>query len=469
MAIKIFFSHAWDTKKSNPAVAELLLFLEREVGAEVWKDNEQMSPGAHLHEALRAAIERCDIFLLAASPEALASDDVKFELRTAHRLNRPIVACKIEPVDVDSNQILKNLLFVEWGQAGAERWKAESQLKNAIFAAYSPQLAEGDQRTVNDLNRLEGQLGDMLDARQERGKAKNRAEAVRALRTAARMGDEPEAQFFAQLAAIVAEKDSARGDPERLRALIPRLQQMEGRGGLEAMACSRLREEIEAALGEQSPAPAGAPSTSSTAGLRGGPSDARPPGAAPEDPLAQVRGFVAARFPGAQIDTVARHLLAYVSAAAPVLQTFCQQIAGVPGLMNVAAGLQAYFTMPVDLMPDHMGALGMLDDAYLILNTVAACVGQGVLDPTSYPVDWAQIAQTNAVVEALLPPQVLQGLRGTLMRFLGGVQASLQAQAGPFGGQQVGWSPDAAPEKSFEQMREDLAPSLGGMFLKYGV
>jgi hypothetical protein len=135
--------------------------------------------------------------------------------------------------------------------------------------------------------------------------------------------------------------------------------------------------------------------------------------------------------------------------------------------MRVAAGLRAYFTMPVDLMPDHLGVLGMLDDAYLVLNTVAACVDQGILDPTSYPIDWVQIAQTNAVVEALLPPQVLQGLQSALMRLLGGVQAGLQEQAGLLGGPQAGWSPAAAP--SFEQTREDLAPSLGGMFLKYGV
>jgi uncharacterized membrane protein YkvA (DUF1232 family) len=464
MAIKIFFSHAWGTKTSNPAVAELLLFLEREVGAEVWKDNEQMSPGAHLHAALQAAIDECDIFLLAASPAALASDDVNFEIRTAQRLTKPIVACKIEPVDVDRDPILKELLFVEWGEAGAARWKAESQLKSAIFAAYRPRLAEDDQRTVTELNRLEAQLGDMLDARKERGRANNRAEAVRALRSAARMGDEPEAQFFAELEAIVAEKDAARGDPDRLRALIPRLQQMEGRGGLEAMACSRLREEIEAQLGEPT---SGDRAHGRGRELRGGPPDAQPRSAAPEDPLAHARAFIAARLPGAQADAQARQLLAYVSAATPVLQTFCQQVAGVPGLMRVAAGLRAYFTMPVDLMPDHLGVLGMLDDAYLVLNTVAACVDQGILDPTSYPIDWVQIAQTNAVVEALLPPQVLQGLQSALMRLLGGVQAGLQEQAGLLGGPQAGWSPAAAP--SFEQTREDLAPSLGGMFLKYGV
>jgi hypothetical protein len=100
--------------------------------------------------------------------------------------------------------------------------------------------------------------------------------------------------------------------------------------------------------------------------------------------------------------------------------------------MQSAAGLQvvsilhAYLQNRDDFVPDSLGKMGLLDDAWLILNTAFRLVESGIVPAQCVPLRWDVVAQVDHMVQALLPPPVLSALEGMIMQMLQLIAAEIQ-------------------------------------------
>jgi len=111
----------------------------------------------------------------------------------------------------------------------------------------------------------------------------------------------------------------------------------------------------------------------------------------------------------------------YIRSAPSSLQKFIDFAASIPSmaLKQVANGLHAYLTNPNDLVPDDQnGLLGLIDDAWLIHNTIYRCIEAGFFGAQDVGIQWDRIVQADALVLQMLPPQVLSVLEQVLMQYL---------------------------------------------------
>jgi hypothetical protein len=153
----------------------------------------------------------------------------------------------------------------------------------------------------------------------------------------------------------------------------------------------------------------------------------------------------------------------YLDAAGPAVAALAAQAAaaGSPAGAEVVGFLQQYLAEEDDLVPSRLGRYGLLDDAWLVLNTAFRLVESGLVPAAAVPVDWSRIVTADHVVRQLLPAEVLTTLEATVLHLLGMIASEVQAYQPWFTPGAHGYAPTMATPASAggsweDQMNERL-------------
>lgn len=141
-----------------------------------------------------------------------------------------------------------------------------------------------------------------------------------------------------------------------------------------------------------------------------------------------MRQRLAALVPAPQVEPFANAISGYVAASEPLLQALTayaiaqQSAAGI----QVVNAMTNYLNEEHDLIPDSQGDYGRVDDAWLIINTTYRLIESGIVPPDVVPADWTALTNADAVVRALMPPQILEALNNLLMTYLRVISAEVE-------------------------------------------
>jgi hypothetical protein len=155
--------------------------------------------------------------------------------------------------------------------------------------------------------------------------------------------------------------------------------------------------------------------------------------------------------PGGEADAWVTRVEVYVQSAPGVLSALesFAHAAGSPAGIRVVEYLQGYLAAADDLIPNHMGRYGLLDDAWLILNTAFRLMESGLVPPASLPADWRTIMAADHVVRSVIPPEALEALTGIVLQLLQVIGDEVAAYRPWFTPQGAGYAPVmAAPGSS---------------------
>lgn len=149
----------------------------------------------------------------------------------------------------------------------------------------------------------------------------------------------------------------------------------------------------------------------------------------------ELAGRIAALVPEAATGYWAARIDYYIDCAGPVLasmQAYVMSVGSAAGC-EVVNYLRVYLDNADDLIPDSRGRYGLVDDAWLILNTCWRLLEGGLIPAHMFSVDWQELIEADQMVTAVMPPQVLSALQQYLLRMLMIIAAEVQAYDPQFG------------------------------------
>ncbi len=90
--MKVFISHSWKNKTAAQKIADEL----KEAGTDLWLDANNLLPGQLIQDTIDDVLEKVDLVILIWSKEASESGGVAAEIFTCSRLNKIIIPCLID-------------------------------------------------------------------------------------------------------------------------------------------------------------------------------------------------------------------------------------------------------------------------------------------------------------------------------------------------------------------------------------
>jgi hypothetical protein len=441
---KVFISHQWRDKQLADRLARDL-----ESFANVWMDYRDLQPGDAIQNTIDNVLKEIDLVLLIWSEHAQKSQGVQAEIHTCLDLKVRIVPCifsydeegkPLPPLEGPLAQIL-GVDFHHYGSGLAQVALLLTQILNARLPQAAAAEVNEDPRT-SMLQYLKGYLNYLANYRDIQGVDDQRSYWVDKIigeieRFLANGGNKQQVRMLVEAA-----QRSNVDDPEGIGILVTRLKPLLG----EAHSAQ------EPAMSIPEPSP----------GAQVQPSEWNQPPTPPADLLAQ---HVAQVVPAGEAEAWLSQVEGYLDSAPVALQalTAFAQGAGSPAGVQVVAYLQNYLDNADDLIPDRLGRYGLLDDAWLILNTAFRLVESGLVPLQVVPVDWQTIIAADHVVRAIIPPEVLTALTAALFQMLQLIGAEVGSYQPWFTPQGNGYAPTiAAPGASGGSWEDQMNDGLLG-------
>ncbi len=390
MPLNVFISHQWHDKQ---VADQLKQAIEDLTGASVWIDYRSLRPGDRIQDSIDRVLNDVDVVLVLWSPHSAASDGVAKEIETAGRLGLRIIPCFISydeagRVDPQVTGPIADYLGIDFhhfqtGVAGLTSFLVE------LSQEASP-ADETDDPRVRMLHRIREASAYLANYRNVQGVDDDRRYWVTQIvaeieRYVERTGDVAMAGRMVSALELIRDND-----PEAYGAAMARM----------------------APLVEQD-GPARRPTPHD---LDEGSVDWSPP----EAELDMLDQALLAAGAGDQLAAYRSSIGAYLATAEPALNAMVAAVNAVksPAGVQVVQYLAGYLQEGDDLIPDHHGMYGYLDDAWLILNTAFRLIESGALTVQQVPVDWNTIMQVDAIVRTIIPPQALATLEQHMLNLL---------------------------------------------------
>jgi hypothetical protein len=447
--LKVFISHQWRDKQLADRLARDL-----ENFADIWMDYRNLRPGDRIQDTIDQVLAEMDLVLLVWTDHAKNSKGVQAEIQTSLDLGLRIIPCfftyddagrPYPPLEKPLDQIL-GLDFHHYGSGLAQL--AELILHLQTQRAPS-ELALGDDPRLRMLQNVKGILTFLANYRKLQNVPDERAEWVNNAideieRYAKSSGDVDSIRFLLEAA-----RRSEANDPEALGIVISRLEGLLGKVSPQ----------------ERAAVPAQPSPVNSVINSGSRPYEWRQPAAPPPDLLAQIVEKIVP--PGtasgwlSQIDI-------YLKSAPAALQALLAyaKAAGSPAGAQVVTYLQSYLANGDDLIPDHQGRYGLLDDAWLILNTTFRLVESGLVPAGAVPVDWKAIISADYLVRSIIPQDALAALTNVVLQMLQVIAAEVSSYQPWFTPQGHGYAPTMAAPASAGGTWED---QMNNMLLGTGL
>lgn len=437
--MRVFISHQWRDKRVADQLRDRLDAID---GFEVWIDHRNLRPGDAIQDEIDEVLAEMDVMLVLWSEHSARSAGVAAEIATAERLGLRTIPCFIAydetgdvvpPIDGPlARYVGIDFHHFETGAASLATLLVELQREQDGVAA------DADPKVVM-LRRMREAASYLANYRNVKGVDDDRRYWIDQIvaeveRYVGRTGDTAlAAQFTGGLELI---RDD---DPDAYDAAMARLDRVLGRR-------------------EPPPGPRAVPSAEPASETGWEPT---PPSTDMLDRVLAASGIDEHDRAG-----VRGMVQAYHANAMPALEAMgaaalaAQSAAGI----RVVQYLNGYLEQGDDLIPDHHGLYGQLDDAWLILNTAFRLIESGALTAAQVPIDWQAVTAADAAVRALIPPAAMSALEQQMLQLIQLIAneiASYQPWMTPTGN---GYSPTAAWGSSWEdQMAQGMA-ELGVSF-----
>jgi hypothetical protein len=418
--MRIFVSHQWMDKQLADRLARDL-----EQFGDVWMDYRRLRPGDRIQATIDAALEQVDLVLVVWTENARRSEGVAAEISASVARGIRIVPCvfaydeagAVQPPLPDE---LADVLAVDFHHYGT----GVAQLANLILqleAARLPSEASmADHPGMRMLEYLRGYMQYLANYRSVRGVADDRV------------------QWIDKIIGEIERYLEHGGDSGSVRALVDAAR---GGGASNDDGIDMLIERLEPALARHA-SHAGVASAGPAAGsVPGG--AAREWRAPPPPPRDELARRVAAVVPPGQEAAHLGDVDAYIAAAPQVLDrldAFARSAAS-PAGMQVVGYLRQYLATADDLIPAHHGRFGLLDDAWLILNTAFRLIESGLLPAAAVPIDWQAVARADCVVQAVMPREALEAMSGIVLQLLQVIAAEVASYQPWFAREGRGYAP----------------------------
>ncbi len=385
----VFLSHAWNDK-ALPVFKLVEVKLRKD--CDVWVDKEGITPGEHMLTEIEAGIKNADVFVILWSEHAQASKVVQQEIKFAQQYGKFIIPLKIAELDPGVHEAFAGKKYIDLREL--HPGVADSNLGLLQLSYHMKKLrikkaGIQDAALEKEIEDMGAMLRELEDAafRMQKGVSGNAASSVymgALIETAQRSVENSEpgeeknrmSSLLAQLKQVSSEYRGKEDDDRSERKIVDAIAQIDPAGQSELLQLFRnaLLQSIAARSGQtaQTQQPEGtifSPPDNSLAGRMRQyiASVRRQPGSAKvlRDRLLQlVPGMQAAQM--AQLEAAIDN---YIDAA-PALMEGIYFAAGrmqiVPAVEPLLTAATQYFFGANDLVPDHLGTLGLIDDTYVV-------------------------------------------------------------------------------------------------------
>ncbi|MEP6819079.1 MAG: toll/interleukin-1 receptor domain-containing protein [bacterium] len=416
--MKVFISHSWQNKNTAQIISESLKNC-----AEVWLDINNLKPGDAIQTAIDQAIEQLDVVLVLWSQHAATSAGVNAEIETAVRLKKKVLPVLLEKSPIPEHPLLKGIYGINFDQEDPKPALFRVQAALVRISLGSMDLASAS--ALNDLTSFEGFYQYVQEYRNAKGIGGDDSTDW-ALR-----GMEQCNQSFKSLSEL---RDQVGQTLKFIQDVFARVQAAgDDRNAIQSILNEVIRnpksdtKEFKVLIsfieGKLSTLPAvETPPVAIADDVRTAASDLARKVSGLSLETTPVRNMRDSAPPNETAPNPALELVnGYIRSAPSSLQKFIDFASSLPSmaLKQVANGLHAYLTNPNDLIPDDQnGLLGLIDDAWLIHNTIYRSIEAGFFGAQDIGIQWDRIVQADALVLQMLPPQVRNVLEQVLMQYL---------------------------------------------------
>jgi uncharacterized membrane protein YkvA (DUF1232 family) len=419
--VKVFISHSW---KDKTKAEKLTRYLERFQSIDVWMDSRNLDPGDVLSKEIENALKQMDFVLLVWSPDAKGRDEggesvdkkrrnwVFDEIKICKENRIPIIPCIFShnqgeaepPFDGKwKNLVTKDILHIDFHDFNA----GFAQLINCLLKKVKEKnkLEESEADPIMEMiNRLQEILHHQRNYRKRNPNELSDDDkewtswAINDIEQhVLQSGDTKAGQWCLELA-----RQSQANDPA-VAILIQRLEQLLGNvpSPPDAASMSQPFSQDQSQPAEQM----------------------NHPNRFSDDLTCRISQVV----PPETANMCLAAVQTYLDSAPFALNALSSYIGstGSPAGFQVVTYLNNYLVNPNDLIPDHLGRYGKIDDAWLILNTAFQLIASGLLPAQVIPLDWKTIIAADPVVRAIMPPQALAALTTVMQQMLQSIVAEV--------------------------------------------
>lgn len=443
--MKIFISHSW----LNKTFADKLAGDLEGVG-DIWLDSQQTKPGERISEDVAEGLKTTDIVITVWSRQAKGQSRwVARETAAALDAGKLVIPCLLD--DTPLPESWEDLVAIDFRRLPDSYPKGFTRLNIAIFKHGAAQLGMHMPDLESAVNDLDGVLNYVDDYRQQadvKGEAAywiNRVlEATNRVQDAGLAFQERYSGAVGLVQDINDRMQSAWDDGDELRLVLQDVIAAEHQA---PSVFRNLRIMIEQRLGDLDSVPQAAQESAEATKKerkqekkrhkeqkkelkqekkrRKQEKKRRKREARKEELRQGLSQRVPAEFVDDAVDLVYRYNKRADGALAQ-LQSIALS-AGSPAVTTVVRNLAAYLDAADDLLPESThGYFGLIDDAWLIHNTVYRLIESQVLPAQMFDVDWPDIQRADQVVRHVLAGPILAQLEASLMQSLQIIAAELQ-------------------------------------------
>lgn len=402
---KLFISHSWHDKLFAEKLSKAL-----SPCCNVWMDYRELRPGDQLQDRIDETLKTMDFVLVVWSEHVAESRGVAAELETCRRLEKTLIPCIYKYADNGHpdpalDGLLKGILGVDFhhfatGVARILTYALEEQREDYSEFETDPRL-----RLLQDVDGMLDYLANYRNARETGAPRMDWVERIiQEFETYVSNGGDPETLKPLVLAA----REHAATDPGALGMLVDRLESITG----ETWASDFMQRAEKKR--EQSR------------------TDHQPYQNPDKDQLDKLINSIA---PPGMADYWSGRLDYYLNSAPVAVNALKLYCVGVnsPAGCEVANFLNVYLNNSNDLIPDSYGRYGLLDDAWLILNTVYRLVEANLVPANILVIDWPAIVEADQMTIQIIPAEVRNVLEQYVRQMMGLIVAEVQAYQPQFG------------------------------------
>lgn len=427
----IFVSHSWQDKTFADKLANDLAGV-----ATVWLDSQQTKPGVNIGASVNAGLDDCDITIVLWSEHAAASAWVGKEASYALEIDKHVI-----PILLDATPLsgpLGGILGIPAQDWREEYAKCFMRLNLAVATHQSKSLAaSGVNLDADELfaqfNDVDGIVNYMSDYREEKSISGDAGHWIDRLLTATNAAQSEGSAYMASLQEGVDYSQSltnrisdALQDPVELRAIRKEIAANQERSPIMGKMLTMVDQMLatfpaEADNETTEPRAESGPGRRIRAQVRTAmETEERTQQLAVH--LAQVLVQKGVAVTPQTLTEARGHVINYIQHVPDLLDELAAS-AEAQGLTDQVEPLlhsvTAYFENPDDLVPDSLGLIGLVDDAYLAYSALLQ-INQLAVQQCGQELVADNLQEINQIIELLLGPELVTQLQQRALTELGG-------------------------------------------------
>jgi len=148
--MKVFISHSWKNKTQAQKIADEL----KAAGVDLWLDANNLLPGQLIQESIDEVLEKIDVVILVWTKEASESGGVAAEIFTGSRLKKIIIPCKLDNTSMDAFPYVKQIKGIRFNDFN----DGLGRLKMVLLNYMTREFNMNDNESIRMMNEFMGTL-----------------------------------------------------------------------------------------------------------------------------------------------------------------------------------------------------------------------------------------------------------------------------------------------------------------------